>query len=61
MSSIARSGADSSRTRSGSVTPNTARRITSSVIACMLGSTSNRRPRGHCSIARSAAARITSA
>ena len=39
--------AAAARRRSRSATPNTARRITSSVIACMLGCTGNARPSGH--------------
>ena len=44
MSSRLRSGRPSRSSRSRSSTPKTARMITSSVIACMLGSTAKRRP-----------------
>ncbi len=45
--------------RSSSSTPNTARRITSSVIACMLGWSGNGRPTGHEATSRSVASAIT--
>ena len=44
--------------RSGSATPKTARRITSSVIACMLGWTGKARPTGHEASSRSDASRM---
>ena len=43
-----------------SLTPKTARRITSNVIACMLGWTGNLVPTGHASSSRSVASRTTS-
>ena len=46
--------------RSPSRTPNTARRITSSVIACMRGRSANARPVGQVSTSRAVAAAITS-
>ena len=47
--------------RSSSRTPNTARRITSSVIACMRGRSANSRPTGQRSTSRAVASAITSA
>jgi hypothetical protein len=47
--------------RARSSRPNTARKITSSVIACISGCSSKGRPIGQRSIARSASSAITSA
>ena len=60
MSSSRRRGGPKRSSCDRSSNPNTARMITSSVIACMLGSTEKRRERGQPATWRSATSAITS-